>query len=115
MTPGAGMAGPHLAAMLAVVPLFLGTTATARDTHRTHMVVIERMKFGAMPAGLRVGDTLLWVNRDMFRHTATARDKSFNVDLMAGKSGTIVLKRPGTVAFYCTFHPGMQGLLSIAR
>lgn len=101
-----------LSAMI-IVPL-----ATAKPTPRAaqvYTVVIDKMKFGAVPASLRVGDTVLWVNRDIFRHTATAADGSFNVDLLAGKNGKIRMKKAGTVAFSCTFHPGMKGLLKVQR
>jgi plastocyanin len=39
------------------------------------------MKFGPASAGIRIGDTISWINRDFLKHTATARDKSFNVEL----------------------------------
>jgi plastocyanin len=80
----------------------------------TYTVVIDKMAFGATPNGAHVGDTIIWVNRDMFRHTATASDHSFNLDLMPGKSGRIVLKRAGRIAFACTFHPGMKGVIAVA-
>jgi plastocyanin len=82
---------------------------------RSHTIVIDKMKFGPLPTGLKVGDLIVWVNRDMFRHTATARDKSFDVDLPAGKSGRLVLRKPGTIAFFCRFHPGMTGQLQVGR
>lgn len=50
-----------------------------------YTVVIDKMQFGAVPAGLRVGDSILWVNRDLFRDTATAADRSFDIDLPPGK------------------------------
>src|SRR3546814_8315313 len=75
-------------------PPTLGAPAspTAGPAPRVHKVVIDKMKFGPVPAGIRAGDTILWINRDMFRHTATARDKSFNIDLPAGKSGKTVVR-----------------------
>ena len=81
---------------------------------RTHTLVMEKMRFGPSPAGLRVGDTVLWVNRDLFRHTATARDGSFDVDLARGESGRTVLRRAGTIPYICRFHPGMTGTLTVA-
>jgi plastocyanin len=80
-----------------------------------HTIVIARMRFGPAPANVRVGDTILWVNRDMFRHTATARDGSFNVDLAPSASARMVVRRGGATAFYCRFHPGMTGRLVAAR
>lgn len=87
--------------------------APAAPRPATHVIVIDRMRFGAVPGALRVGDTVTWVNRDLFRHTATARDGRFNLDLMPGASASIVLRKAGTVAYSCTFHPGMRGQLVI--
>lgn len=81
----------------------------------TYTIVMDKMAFGAAPAGLRVGDTIVWVNRDLFRHTATAADHSFDIDLPAGKSGKTVMKNAGTIAFSCKFHPGMKGRLLVAK
>jgi plastocyanin len=39
-----------------------------------HTVVIDQMKFGPVPAGIRSGDAILWVNRDFLKHSAAARD-----------------------------------------
>ena len=73
------------------------------------------MKFGPVPARLRVGDQIVWANHDFFRHTATASDHSFDVDLVPGKSARIVLRKAGAIAFSCKFHPGMKGVLTVAR
>ncbi len=96
---------------IATTPLLAG----AAPAPRVHSIVIDQMKFGPAPTNLRAGDTILWVNKDLFRHTATARDGSFNIDLPAGKSGRTVLRRSGTIAFYCVYHPGMTGTLTIGR
>jgi len=98
-----------------IVMMAAGSLPAATPAPRTYTVVIDKMKFGPVPAGLRVGDTILWVNRDLFRHTATAKDQSFDIDLPPDKSGKLVLKHPGTIAFSCKFHPGMRGTLVVAR
>lgn len=91
-----------------------GSAARAAPA-KTYTIVIDKMKFGAVPAGLRVGDTIVWVNRDIFRHSATARDGSFDVDLPPAKSAKMVLGRVGSIAFWCKYHPGMKGQLAVAR
>lgn len=101
-----------LCALVMVAAPLIGGAAPAP---KAYTVVVDKMKFGAVPAGARVGDTILWVNKDMFRHTATARDGSFNVDLPVGKSAKTILKKPGSIAFYCIFHPGMTGTLVVRR
>ena len=80
---------------------------------RTYTVVIDKMKFGALPVDLRKGDAVLWVNHDFLRHTATAADHSFDVDLPAGAQAKTVIKRSGSIPFSCRFHPGMRGVLQV--
>jgi plastocyanin len=93
------------------VPLSGGATAVPG----LHVVVIDGMKFGTVPAHIRVGDAILWVNHDMFRHSVTARDGSFDVDLPPGKSGKMVLRKDGAIAFTCKYHPGMKGVIKVAN
>ena len=80
---------------------------------RSYTVVIEKMKYGPLPSGLHKGDAIVWVNRDFLRHTATAADHSFNIDLPAGAKGKTVLTESGDVAFFCRFHPRMRGVLQV--
>ena len=78
-----------------------------------YTVVIGKMAFGPVPAELQPGDTIIWQNDDILRHTATARDGSFDIDLPAGASASMVVGEAGEVEFYCRFHPGMKGTLVI--
>ena len=80
---------------------------------RTHTVVIDKMKFGPVPANLRAGDRILWVNKDMFRHTATAKDKSFDVDLQPGTKGVGLVRKAGAITVVCRYHPGMKAVLQV--
>lgn len=99
---------PLLLALALLVPLASASMAAE------YTVVVSDMKFGPVPAELHAGDTIVWQNDDIFRHTATARDGSFNVDLPAKTSATMVVGDPGSVDFFCKFHPGMTGTLVIA-
>ena len=94
--------------------LLLWTPPPAAAAPRTHVIVMEKMKFGAVPA-VKAGDTILWVNRDMFRHTATAKNGGFNVDLAPGAKGKTVVRKAGSIAFTCKYHPGMRGMLKVAK
>jgi plastocyanin len=78
---------------------------------RTYTVIIDKMKFGPVPAQLHRGDSIVWVNRDFLRHTATAANHSFDVDLPAGAKARTVLRNAGTFPFVCRYHPGMRGVL----
>jgi len=87
--------------------------APAAAAPRTYTVVIDKMKFGPVPPNLHKGDVIIWANRDFLRHSATAADHSFNVDLMPGKASKMVLNKTGRIAFFCRYHPGMKGILEV--
>ncbi|HSQ95424.1 MAG TPA: hypothetical protein VLM18_04895 [Croceibacterium sp.] len=99
------------AAIAAMAPLEPGM-ATAKPVHRTVSVVIDNLSFGPIPSNLRVGDTIVWENRDIFRHSATAPGH-FNVDLAPGEKGRMTLGKAGVFAFACKYHPGMKGVLKV--
>ena len=95
--------------------LALVAPAAAPAAPQVHTVVIDKMKFGPLPAAVKAGDVILWVNKDMFRHTATARNGSFNIDLEAGKSGRTTVRAAGAIPFFCKYHPGMKGVLRVTK
>lgn len=100
-------------APLVALAVLLLSTPPAAAAPRTHVVIIEAMKFGAVPQNLRPGDRITWVNKDMFRHTATARDGSFNVDLQPGERKSAIVGKAGAIAVICRYHPGMRALLRV--
>lgn len=104
------IAGQALAALLLA---FLSSPSGAQA--KVHTVVIDKMVFGPPPAGVRVGDVVVWVNKDIFRHTATARDDSFDVDIAAGASARTVIRRAGMLKYFCRYHPGMIGQMMVAK
>ena len=92
--------------------LLLVASSAAAAPH-TYTVVLDKMKFGALPAGLHKGDTIVWLNRDILRHSATAANHAFDVDLQPGAAKKMVLTKTGTFPFVCRYHPGMRGTLVI--
>jgi plastocyanin len=99
--------------MLAVLALADGAAEAAGA--RTHRIDMQNMRFGPAPANIKTGDTIVWTNRDLVPHTATARDRSFDVVIPAGNSAPIVVHRTGTIAYYCRYHPTMRSSLVIVR
>lgn len=69
--------------------------------------------FGPLPALLHKGDTIVCMNRDFVRHTATASDHSFDVDLPANAKSRTILKKSGAIPSGCRYHPGMRGVLEV--
>jgi plastocyanin len=103
---------PLLAVSVGVLLLCAVQVPAAAAPH-SYTIVIDKLKFGPLPAQLHKDDAIIWVNKDMFRHTATAADHSFDVDLMPGKAGKIVLTKSGTIPFSCRYHPNMRGTLQV--
>lgn len=100
-----------LSAAIGGLAPFLSGPAVAAP--RTYVVVIDKMKFGPAPTELHKGDAIIWVNRDFLRHSATARDGSFDADLPAGAKAKTVLTKSGAILFACRYHPGMHGSLQV--
>ena len=90
------------------------TSAPAAAAPRSFTIVVDKMKFGALPANVHAGDILIWDNRDMFRHSATAKG-AWDIDLPAGKAVKARVTKAGTFAFICKYHPGMKGVLKVSK
>ena len=79
----------------------------------TYVVEIRDMAFRPPPATLHVGDTIEWDNQDIFLHSATAKDKAFDVELKPKARLWTTFHAPGTYVFTCRYHPGMTGTLVV--
>lgn len=95
------------AAVLAAPPPCAAARAPSVQT-----VTIRQMQFAPVPK-LHVGDTVEWVNDDLFVHSATATDKSFDLELKPKAHVRMRVTKPGRFPFFCRYHPGMKGTLVV--
>lgn len=79
----------------------------------TITIVMENLVISPAEAAAKVGDTIELVNKDVIAHTATAMNGDFDVMMPPAKTVTYVLKKVGTVDYYCRFHPNMRAMLKI--
>jgi plastocyanin len=101
----------HLASIaLAVVLLSIVVPARAA----TIQIIMDNHVVSPAETSAKVGDTIEWINKDVFAHTATAKNGDFDVMLPPKKSATFVLKKAGTVDYYCRYHPNMKATLKVA-
>jgi len=105
---------PTLFVALTLGALGAGVPIGAQPAPREIVVRMDNMNFGRLPADARVGDVIVWDNRDTVQHTATARDGSFDVRLQPGQKGRTVLRKAGSIAIYCIYHPMMRATLKVA-
>jgi plastocyanin len=92
--------------------LMLGASVPAQAA--TIQISMENLEIAPAEASAKVGDTVEWINKDVLAHTATAKSGDFDVMLPPKKSGTTVLKKAGTVEYYCRFHPNMKATVNVA-
>ena len=78
-------------------------------------VTMDRVAYQPATITAHVGDTIEWTNKDFVVHTATARDKSFDLPIKVGGTVKLVLKTAGTIDYYCRFHPNMKARVVVAR
>jgi plastocyanin len=102
--------GRHLPAMAAMLFGMIAVPAQAA----TIQITMQDLVFTPAEVSAKVGDTVEWINKDVFVHTATARNGDFDVNSAPKKTVTSVLKKAGTVEYYCRFHPNMKAVLTIA-
>jgi plastocyanin len=91
----------------------LGASAADPKT-RAHTVVIENMQFTPATLTVSTGERVVWVNKDLFPHTATADDKTFDSkEIAANASWTYVAGKAGEYPYGCTLHPTMKARLIV--
>jgi plastocyanin len=98
--------------LLIATALMFGAIAVPAHA-ATIQIMMENLVISPADATARVGDTVEWINKDIFAHTATARNGDFDVTMPPKKTVTSVLKKAGTVEYYCRFHPNMKAVLKI--
>ena len=101
--------------LLLAVALFSvshGSDALAKP--KMHTVIIEAMRFSPQVVEANIGDTVVWINKDLVVHTATAQNRSFNSSEIAqNRSWKLKVRSKGVFPYVCTFHPTMKGNLVV--
>jgi plastocyanin len=77
-----------------IAVLMLGVSVSAQAA--TIQLSMENLEIMPAEASAKVGDTIEWINKDVFAHTATARNGDFDVMLPPKKTGTLVVTTAGT-------------------
>jgi plastocyanin len=111
-TPSLAVLALASASLATAIP-FGAPLAAAEGKGHTYNVTIANMSFGKLPSELKVGDTITFTNQDTVPHTVTARDHSFDLRIAPRKSDTLTLKKAGSFPFYCIYHSGMRGTLTV--
>ena len=77
-------------------------------------VAIEGMKYAPADATAKVGDTLVWTNKDVVAHTVTAQSGMFDSKIIPpGATWKYVVRKKGDFSYHCTYHQPMAGRLIV--
>jgi len=90
------------------------------DTRRSaamaarHMVAIDGVTFAPATLTVKVGETVVWVNKDPFPHTVTSQTGGFDSGAIApDQSWSYTPTHPGVFSYLCTLHPTMHATLTV--
>jgi plastocyanin len=100
-----------LAAGLLVTGAAAPGVASVAPTSRT--VTIENMRFSPETLTVKRGDRVVWVNKDLFPHTATAQGVFDSKSIAPKASWTHVADKAGRYGYVCTLHPTMKATLVV--
>lgn len=99
------------AALVAVAGSTVGARPNAPGRH--HEVTMRGNSFRPRALTITLGDTVLWVNRDIVRHNAVRPEIFDSGDLNRGEEYSWVPADTGTYRYECTIHQRMRGLIRV--
>lgn len=80
----------------------------------THTVTIESMQFQPNVVSVARGDSIVWTNKDLFPHTATAKGGAFDShEIKPGESWTYRPTKSGEIDYVCSMHPTMTAIVRV--
>lgn len=100
------------ALLISIVP-FCALAPSCAEA-KTYEVVIEAMRFDPPTLTVHTGDRIVWINRDLFAHTASSTAHAFDSrDIAPQASWSYVARDAGRYPYTCTLHPTMHGTLIV--
>jgi plastocyanin len=86
----------------------------AAGTPATHTVAIAGAAFQQAALTVKVGDSVIWINKDSFPHTVTSVAGGFDShEIAAGRSWKYTAAKKGDFPYVCTLHPTMKATLHV--
>jgi plastocyanin len=101
-----------LAGLIAALAVACGAAAAgARESK--HEISMRGNSFGPRRLDVAPGDTVVWINRDIVRHDATAPGRFESGELRAGERYEWVAADTGVIQYRCTIHQRMRGEIRV--
>ena len=99
--------------ILCVLVLLLGAEGAKDDGVKK--IDIKDKKYSPAKLTIKVGQTVVWTNRDDNDHAIVADDGSFasDGDLARGESFKFTFKKKGKFKYHCKYHPREKGEITV--
>jgi plastocyanin len=88
--------------------------ATSPAAAKVIQVEVNNLAFSPAKTSAHAGDTIEWINKDFVVHSATAKDKQWDIALPTHGKGKALLKKAGHIDYYCKYHPTMEGAIEVS-
>ena len=101
--------------MVCLVALLTGASAPATQS-AVKRIEIKDKKYSVAKLTIKVGETVMWINRDDSDHAIISDDGSFGTkddDLNPGESYKFTFKKKGKFTYHCKYHPREKGELIV--
>jgi plastocyanin len=90
-------------------------SSTSTDSAAPPAVTIDTFMFSPKTLRVRVGEKVMWTNKDDILHTVTAPDGEFDLQLDGrGATASHAFETAGTRRYMCSRHPGMEAAVDVA-
>ena len=99
--------------LIAAGALCVAASSAAAGPPARHTVTIENMTFQPATLTVKKGDSVTFVNKDIFPHSATAAGQFDSKAIEPNKQWTYRAAKAGEFAYICTLHPNMKGMLKV--
>lgn len=108
------MTGGRFCGTTAAFSMLLASLAGPAVAGTLHQVQIDGNRFYPPTLTVRVGDAVVWINKDPFPHTVTAESGEFDSrSIDPGRSWRHVFRKSGDFPYRCTLHTTMRGVLRV--
>lgn len=99
--------------MVAITAMVFSALSIAQSA-TVHQVEIYQFKFVPDTLYIKSGDTVVWTNKDIVSHTATASNDSWDSgEILTGQSWSTSFNKDTVLSYYCFYHPSMKAALQI--
>jgi plastocyanin len=111
--PAGTSASPSAAASPTAAPVGQGQ-ASGLGTPAEKVSATDALAFDPTATTAKAGDVIQWTNTGTVAHNVTFDDPTLTSPTMnGGDTWQVKITVPGTYTYHCTFHPGMDGKLTV--